>query len=941
MEKIITYNFSEDFIDKVAQYLVDFCQDREGGFGRTAVVFGGKRPALFLKRSLALKLNRELIAPQCFSIDEFVRMVATEREPVSPLRNLEAAYMVYSLARQNVPGILRQRNKFPDFLPWAREIVSFIDQLDLENIPDERLVAVEENAQIGYPVPQTINTLLKNIVSLRQCYHALMSKEKKYSRGFLYRTVAQQCAAVRLEAFDRILFCNFFDLHATEKQIVKQYFDCGKAVLFFQKDEHPWPQFLELSEYFNRAIEPPENAHSRPQIRLYAGFDIHSQVGLVREVLGGIEDKDKTVIVVPQADRVIPLLSEIAPVVDDFNVSMGYPVRRSTLYSLFAAIQRAQKTRKNNEYYSRDYLAVIMHPLLKNLVLQDDAAVTRVLVHKIEECLCGMEESRIGGSVFISLDAAADLGAAYLAVQDQLAAMGFSVTAESLRGVLDRLHAAAFRSWEPEGNLSGFAQTVTAFLDLLVERSALDEYPVNIKIVKKIEDICAELRGSELSADDFTAAELFKIFDDALRNEKISFSGMPLKGLQVLGLFETRALRFKHVIVMDVNETVLPRLSANEPLIPRAVMVSLGLDRLEEEEGIQRYQFLRLIGSAENVHLIYNDDPEMQKSRFIEEIVWEQEKLAGRMNVVTVPRAVFRTEILPHRGSQPKDANLSELLGSFVFSASSVNTYLNCPMQFYFRYVLGLSEKEDLRDAPESKEIGTFIHELLEDRFRCFIGKPPRIDAPFRKRFFDEFAKRFATEFSRRMKSDAFMLEQIMRYRLNRFLDFEAQRRVESIVSLEQDLARNIRCGGRITPFKCRIDRIDRLPGEILVIDYKTGSSDAVPAGLTGLKKAAEQGDRKSIKQAVHSFQLPLYLYCVQELYPGEPIGAALYNLRSLSLDAFPRERDKGFAGEIVPACLDLLGIIIDEIHNPDIPFTADDAMGKNCEYCPFVALCR
>jgi len=393
---------------------------------------------------------------------------------------------------------------------------------------------------------------------------------------------------------------------------------------------------------------------------------------------------------------------------------------------------------------------------------------------------------------------------------------------------------------------------------------------------------------------------------------------------------------------MDVNEGVLPRLSANEPLIPRAVMISLGLDRLEEEEGIQRYQFLRLLGAAENVYLVYNDNPETPKSRFIEEIIWEQEKQAGAINVVNVPRAVFQTEILPKHGSTPKSGQIRELLRTFVFSASSINTYLNCPMQFYYRYMLGLSEKEDLRDAPESKEIGTFIHELLEDRFGCFIGKSPRIDNIFRKQFFEEFEKRFSTEFERRMKSDAFMLKQIMRYRLECFLDREEQRNIESIVCLEQDFLRSVKFSSRSAAFKCRIDRIDRLNDKsLLVIDYKTGTSDAVPAGLSVLKKAAQQGERRSIKQAVHSFQLPLYLHCVQEQYPNQEVGAALYNLRSSGLDTFPGGRESADKEEIVQACLELLGMVVEEIHNPDIPFVADDAIGKNCEYCPFVSLCR
>ena len=49
-------------------------------------------------------------------------------------------------------------------------------------------------------------------------------------------------------------------------------------------------------------------------------------------------------------------------------------------------------------------------------------------------------------------------------------------------------------------------------------------------------------------------------------------------------LLETRSLNFDHVIILDVNEGALPRLRVHEPLIPREVMISLNLDRLELEE---------------------------------------------------------------------------------------------------------------------------------------------------------------------------------------------------------------------------------------------------------------------------------------------------------------------------------------------------------------------
>ena len=145
-------------------------------------------------------------------------------------------------------------------------------------------------------------------------------------------------------------------------------------------------------------------------------------------------------------------------------------------------------------------------------------------------------------------------------------------------------------------------------------------------------DIVDEIRQAVFSEEPFPVEDLFKIFSEKIEREIVAFSGSPLKGLQILGLFETRALNFKHVIVMDVNEGVLPHVNLYEPLIPREVMISLNLDRLEQEEEIQRYQFMRLISSAKTVHLVYQESRDKERSRFVEELIWDAEKKCGQRN---------------------------------------------------------------------------------------------------------------------------------------------------------------------------------------------------------------------------------------------------------------------------------------------------------------------
>jgi ATP-dependent helicase/nuclease subunit B len=134
--------------------------------------------------------------------------------------------------------------------------------------------------------------------------------------------------------------------------------------------------------------------------------------------------------------------------------------------------------------------------------------------------------------------------------------------------------------------------------------------------------VAMQFKRAAFGEETFEAEDLFKIFRNKLENETVAFSGSPLKGVQILGVLETRALNFGHVLVLDANESILPKLKIREPLIPRDVMISLGLDRLEKEEEIQRYQFSRLIASAGRVDLFYAESEEHHRSRFVEDLVW-------------------------------------------------------------------------------------------------------------------------------------------------------------------------------------------------------------------------------------------------------------------------------------------------------------------------------
>lgn len=953
MNKIITYSFCDPFIDRLADYITQECASEPTAtpgvavgspagtpgvpvvdLSRLAVVFGGRRPALFLNRELSKRLGKKnFFPPKVFTIDDFIHYTVGKKESFSAGQDLDQCYLIYQLARKHAPEILKGRGTFARFLPWTREILTFIEHLDLENIDDKRLSNIEANAAIGYDVPADINELLGHIIILRQAYHEHIRTQKIYSRGFQYWRAAQLIDSVNFEEFDQILFCNFFYFNNSEEKIVKTLYERNQATLIFQGDDRKWPVLERISSRFSCAIREGETIPTPAfKLNLYKSFDIHSQVAGVREILKTIKNPAKTVIVLPDADVLVPLLSEIANLVAEFNISMGYPLRRSSMYSLCSFVFQAQLTKKGGRYYAKDYLKALRHPFIKNLQLsaQVPPAATRTLIHKIEEILTGKIPTAISGSLFIDPKDIVALDDLYMVTQATTASLGITTSRKELAQALEEIHQMLFTDWEELKDFEAFAACLGRFLDILLEKSFMKKYPLNLNIAERMYQVKEELQTASFRKEAFDQEEMFKIFDAKIARELVAFHGSPLKGMQILGLFETRSLNFEDVIVLDVNEGTLPKLNIYEPLIPREVMISLNLDRLELEEEIQRYQFMRLISSAKNVHLIYRESKDRERSRFVEELVWEEQKratVANLQDVVPVTQTQFALKVTPRKISIPKTPAMIERLRSMRYSASSVNMYLRNPVEFYYNYVLGLKEREDLLDEPEARQVGTFLHELLEEAFTPFLKKQPKIDSAFRRRFARMFETRFEATLGKSMKSDAFLLKAIMTERLNRFLDNEAsnaERQVEEVLHLEsrfEDLLK-LPCGD--VRFIYVVDRIDRLKdGTHMIIDYKTGAVDQMPKGLDLIATMALT--RESIAQNVRSFQLPLYFYYLDRAFAGQPINAALYNLRTFEINKFVESASNTDRARVHEVFLKALNFIMSEIFDPKVNFESDE----------------
>ena len=939
MERIITYNLNENFIAKLANFVEENFIKKGTDLSRLAFVFEGKRPSLFLMKALAKKMKRSFFSPRFFSIDEFIDYLLLKQVPFAKMSNMESCYTIYTIAQDMAPEIIKGREEFSQFLPWAREISNFIDSLDSEDVRDDALKNLQASAAIGYDIPENINTSLKNIIAIRNAYHRIAAEKKSFPEGYTYLQAAEAVKNVNFDEFEKIIFCGFFYIQKTERKIIKHFYNTGKAILFFQGNEAEWQPLKDIAQEFSCSIKPEKKKEENYSLHLYSAFDRHSQVCTVREILKEVEKPEATVIVLPDAESMIPLVSEIGSSAGDFNVSLGYPLRRSSLYSLFEFIIQAQNTRRNGEYYVKDYLIAISQPLVKNLRILADYSATRVLVHKIEEALLGMERTAISGSLFIKLEDIEQDAILFEVAAKTLKHMDIIVSPGELQDIVKKLHRYLFAAWEKITNFHNFAISLGNLLDILLKKSFIKNYGLNLKIAESIYSLKDKFQNASISREEFLKEDLFKIFKNILENELAAFSGSPLKGLQILGMLETRALNFENVIVIDANESILPKLHTQGSLIPYEVALNLGLDREKNEEDIQRYNFTRLISAAKNVHIVYEENSKKEKSRFVERIIWEAQKKERKLDAaININGVSFSLNLRQDRKEIKKTEEMLTFLKNRVYSASSINTYLQCPLQFYYKYVLGFKEKEEFQDEPEGADIGTFLHRLLEETFKKFIGKKPKIDAEFRLYFFEKFNQKFEDTFGRKMGSRSFLLKDVMRRRLEQFLKSENERDIQKILYLEKKLSGEVEFSEDKFKFTYIIDRVDKLEdGSTLILDYKSGSEMLKPQKINKLEWM--EFNRESIKDNIRSFQMPLYYYFENKKYEGVSLNAALYSLRNFKLAYLHQGKDD--IRESMNIWMKALEFILHEIIASDKPFVADDEKGRICTYCPFFYLCR
>ena len=446
--------------------------------------------------------------------------------------------------------------------------------------------------------------------------------------------------------------------------------------------------------------------------------------------------------------------------------------------------------------------------------------------------------------------------------------------------------------------------------------------------------------------------------------QSVPFSGEPLSGIQIMGILETRALDFKNLIILSVNEGVLPSVSSGSSFIPFSLREAFGLPSINHQESIYAYHFYRLLQRAEDVTFLYNSNSEGLRSG-------EMSRFLIQMKYDSVLKTEFLDlsfEIKSH-GSigqkiERREEHIKLLNSRFldknnirILSPSAINTWLSCRMKFYYRYVNGLREPDAVALDIDPAMLGEILHDVMKKIYSDFIGSTvsaERVemyirDKPFLERtIINSLTEIFSSESDRIVKGNEFIIRDVLLAYVLKILKNERSfvpfkiLHLESVFSFPVSIASgisdiNVVIGGKA-------DRIDLTEGVTRIVDYKTG---AVADKISSIEDLFADDRKKEVDAWLQTL-----VYCEAYLinHHGISLRPSVYRVRKLSEssdnDKLKIKSDK--KNELIvddyksvrdEFMKNLKGVIAD-IFSDDQPFIMTTDIRGKCSYCPYRGLC-
>ena len=968
------------FLKQVARYYYD-----SGKISSRCFIFPNRRSMVFFRKHLAETLSASdgaapLVMPRMLTINDFFYEVSGAA-PADKVRLLLYLYRCYAELNTKAEPldefvfwgdvILGDFNDVDKYLADPKQL--FANVADLKQLQDDYsyLTEAQRKAIEGFvshfsdmsgkltvdlesdnPAVKERFLQIWNLLYPLYCkYNDLLDREGLAYEGMVYRRVAEGLNTKAVDdvlktAFDEeevFVFVGLNTLNECEKKLLHKLKDASRA-------EFCW-------DYSGKMIQDPQNRSSLfmrdnvmefPQVAQWDEesegvpavnvVSVPSSVGQAKripDILASVKDYNDCAIVLPDENLLVPVLNAVPPAVDAVNVTMGLPMKGSILYSLMETVSVMQlhlAFRRNSwHFYHKQVWDLFSNPLFRNA--SDDK--TKEVVQSIKA------------------------SAKYYIPQEDLS--GTPLLEAIFKPVIsdpkskDRSQIAVFAEYQ-QTVLTAVASSAVSDPQLALELEYAKEY---YKGINMLQDSLMDMEILPLT--------YVRLLNQLLGMSSVPFKGEPLKGLQIMGPLETRALDFSNLIIMSSNEGVFPRRSVSSSFVPPELRKGFGLPTYELQDAIWAYYFYRMISRAENVWMLVDSRTEGMKSgeesRYIKQLEYH---FGLPLNRYTVQMDSMKTAQLPDVVKTEEDI---KKIKETVLSATAIQNYLACPVKFYYAVLKGLERDDEVSESLDAGMFGTIFHEVMRSLYTSEEAMAPDFF------FGNQEAEKSLTplkHITRDYIQSWIDREDVIRTKVRSLIEHELNlveisgrnlvvtdvivryvvKTLRSDLKILEEggsesfeiLGRELRVSGVFHGFRFKgfIDRLDAFGAdEVRVVDYKTGRvlDDDIFIDDDNAKDIAQKIFAPDVKDRP-KIALQFYIYDLLAKDRKEAKDRKMYNC------VYSTSRLFGELPKAVPvnriffdAMSGNLSAMLDEMCDPEVGFrrTGDEHV---CGYCDFKTIC-
>lgn len=957
----------ESFLKLVA---ADLYKHTEGNLAHTAVVFPNKRAGLFFNEYLAQESDSPIWSPAYVSISELFRSLSPW-EVGDPVKLVCELYKIFRRETQSTETL-------DDFYFWGEMLISDFDDADKNRVDTDKLFSnlqdlrniMDDYTFIDDEQEEAIRQFFQNFsierrTALKERFISLWNVLGNIYKGFreslasqniayegmMYRHVIEHLDVDKLP-YEKYVFVGFNVLNKVEHTLFTQLKDAGKAVFYWDYDEFYMKENRqavthEAGEFIRRNLrdfpsplsgELFKNLSKPKEVHYIASSTENAQARYLPQWIRNnlTTPEKKTAVVLCNEALLQPVLHSLPAEVKHVNITMGFPLSQTPVYSFLIALLELHThgfNFKSGRYTFQSVVTLLKHPYTRQLTGQAELLEKELTRNNRFYPLPGeLGKDEFLTRLFTPLSGNLNLCIRLSETLQQVA----SIYQANTSGTEDT---DAFNQLYRESLFKAYT-TINRFRTLIEE----DELTVQSETFRRL---------------------LVKI----LSTTNIPFHGEPAIGMQVMGVLETRNLDFRHLVLLSVNEGQLPKSGGDSSFIPYNLRKAFGMTTIEHKIAVYAYYFYRLLQRAERITLIYNTSSDGlnrgEWSRFMLQFLIEwphpitrQFLEAGQSPQGTSSITVEKTPDVMRQMQSLFDVRANP---KAKFSPSALNYYLDCPLKFYYRYVAGLSAPDEVSAEIDSATFGSIFHyaaehiykdltthgkvinkEALETLLRNDVKLQDYVDTAFKKLFFN-VPQNEKPEYNGVQLINSAVIARYLKQLLQNDLRYAPFTFIASEMEVDEPIDIQTPKGVIKSRIGGIIDRMDSKDGTLRIVDYKTGGDADTPPHVESLFIPDK-------KRSNYVFQTFLYAAIMCRKQPTMKIAPALLYIHRAATETYspviqmgesrkPKEAVEDFS-KYEKEYRERLQGLLEEIFNPEKSFTQTEIIEK-CTYCDFKALCK